>query len=208
MDLGMMKVTPTQCLSHCKRMAWRDLARTFNGHFQEDNQGFEGTTLMLVWGLSTHPPTHFRGPVLLLSSLHAQGWVIYLHCSKTTLLQTLISSSSSSPPLKTSLPFPSLFWKLPFSFHIPSFLPSCLAADTVLLPQSIRPLSVGKDMGAPQSSCCNDRCSLPPHPILSWTASLPCPPTSHLSQPHWDVLQRGQHPCGSSISWEMAPMSR
>lgn len=36
MDLGVLRVTPTRCLSHCKRMAWGHLARSSGGNFQDD----------------------------------------------------------------------------------------------------------------------------------------------------------------------------
>jgi len=184
---------PAPCLSRCKRMAWRDLAETFDRNFQESKQGFEGTSLMLLWGFSTQPPTHpLQGSCTppVIPSCPGLG---YLRCPRATLLHTLISSSSSSPLLQTSLPFPSISRKLPCSFQIPFFLPSCLAAGTVPLPRSISPLSVGQGTGG--ALCCRDSSSrAAPLPVPSRPASLACPLTSHLSQSHQDVLH------GSSLS--------
>lgn len=105
----------------CKRMAGRHLGRSFNGNFQDNKRqkGFEGSSLMLLWGLSMQPP-HPRGPLLLWDSIRPEAGL-------SPLLQALLSPSSSSSLLKKSLPFPSLSRNPPCSFHIPSpsFLQSC-----------------------------------------------------------------------------------
>lgn len=74
----------TRCLSHYQRTAWRGLSssapRSADPYIvgplyppSMDNVGFEGTSLMLLWGLSPHP---FQGSRTPPTSLRARGWVI------------------------------------------------------------------------------------------------------------------------------------
>lgn len=90
---GALRVTPTRY----KRMIGRHLGKCFNGNFQDNKRqkGFEGTSLMLLWGLSTQPP-HSRDLLLLWDSTRPEAGL-------SPLLQALLSPSSSSSLLKKSL---------------------------------------------------------------------------------------------------------
>lgn len=136
----------------------------------------------------------------------------YLQCPKATLLQTLISSSSYSPLLKTSLPFPSLSWKLHYFFHIPSsFLPAWLQTLFPFPKASVFYLW-GRIRGEHKPSCGNIDALLPPpsHPSLD---NLSCLPTSlpllpvtlgHASTPTapmWQLLSAPGYLAGRWHPW-------
>lgn len=118
----------TRCLSHYQRTAWRGPAssapRSADPYIvgplyppSMDNVGFEGTSLMLLWGLSPQPLSGVPYSSHIPSCLRLG----YLPCPTATLLQALLSPGSSSPLPQPSLPFPSLSWKLAILSIFPLF---------------------------------------------------------------------------------------